>query len=153
MSQVIVLSERDNSTKYPIDIVKRVFVDWDFATLCCAQKNANSDKNLFYYLNEIPFEGEVTVQDCDISRSGEEIIISYLFGEVYATIKLEEDFYEEWHHEEVPPKTMFDLKVASITIENTDIKDLNLSKELVRKIEHEADNYKNEKVQEYYDRE
>jgi len=48
---------------------------------------------------------------------------------------------------------MFDLKVASITIENTDIKDLNLSKELVRKIEHEADNYKNEKVQEYYDRE
>ena len=124
MSQVIVLSERDSSTKYPIDIVKRVFVDWDFATLCCAERNANSDKNLFYYLNEIPFEGEVT----------------------------EEDFYEEWHHEDVPPTTMFDLKVASITIENTNIKDLNLSKELVKRIKHEADNYRDEKVNEYYER-
>ena len=153
MSQVIVLSERDSSTKYPIDIVKRVFVDWDFATLCCAQKNANSDKNLSYYLNEIPFEGEITVQDCDVSHWGDEITISYLFGDIIALVKLEEDSYEEWYHEEAPPTIMFDLKVASITIENTDIKDLNLSKELVRKIEHEADNYKNEKVQEYYDRE
>lgn len=152
MSQVIVLSQTDSNFKYPITTVKRVFADWDYATLCCAERNANAGKNLSYYLNEIPFEGEVTVEDCDVSRSGEEITISYVFGEVCATIELEKDYYEEMCHEDASPTTIFDLKVASITIENTDIKDLNLSKELVRKIEHEADNYKDEKVEEYYER-
>ena len=70
----------------------------------------------------------------------------------YNGVEVEEDFYEEWHHEDVPPTTMFDLKVASITIENTNIKDLNLSKELVKRIKHEADNYRDEKVNEYYER-
>ena len=56
------------------------------------------------------------------------------------------------YHEDSSPTTIFDLKVASITIENTDIKHLNLSRELVKRIEHEADNYKDEKVNEYYGR-
>lgn len=152
MNQVIVLSQTDSNFKYPITIVKRVFVDWDYATLCCAERNANAGKNLSYYLNEIPFEGEITVEDCDVSYSGDEITISYVFGEVTALIKLEEDSYEEINHEENTATVIFDLKVDSIVIGNTDIKDLNLSKELVRKIEHEADNYKDEKVEEYYER-
>ena len=152
MNQVIVLSQTDSNFKYPISVVKRVFADWDYATLCCAERNANAGKNLSYHLNEIPFEGEVTVEDCDVSRSGEEITISYLFGEVHATIELEKDYYDEMYHEDSSPTTIFDLKVASITIENTDIKHLNLSRELVKRIEHEADNYKDEKVNEYYGR-
>ena len=42
MKNVILLLEKDVSSETPIIDVRKAFADWDYATLCCAERNETS---------------------------------------------------------------------------------------------------------------
>jgi hypothetical protein len=80
-----------------------------------------------------------------MDRSGEEIVFTNSTGDsLYLYIKTSKEVYEERFHEEAFPHTTMVAVVDDILIDGTSISDLNLSDEIVRKIRHEADNYKEE---------
>jgi hypothetical protein len=147
MNSVIVLSEKDNAFKSPVVIIRRVFADWDLATLYCAKSNFESTDKSYFYLTEVPFEGEISAGDCEISHCGEEITICWGEDEIIAEVKLEQDVDEELFHQECPPNTKPTYNVESITICGTALDNLRISDELKRAIEHEADNYRDEMIE------
>ena len=80
------------------------------------------------------------------------MFISYESDEIVAIVELEDDSYESIFNEEGNYTETYDLSVKTITIAGTDLSVLNLSKEFKQEIEHEAELYRDEVVQDYYDR-
>ena len=152
MKNVILLLEKDVSSETPIIDVRKAFADWDYATLCCAERNETAIKDTYFYLKEVPFEGEAFSEEYNIYHSGEEVFISYESDEIVAIVELEDDSYESIFNEEGNYTETYDLSVKTITIAGTDLSVLNLSKEFKQEIEHEAELYRDEVVQDYYDR-
>jgi hypothetical protein len=149
MSTVIVLMEKDHTFKVPFAKAIKVFSDWDMASLICADKNFESTDKTYYYLQEVPFDQDLECVDVDISHSGPEIKIS--FGEdneVYAEVELEPDTYEDYFNENCPPNILPTYNVKSVTLCGTEVDNLKISDDLKRKIQHEAENYRDEMIEE-----
>jgi hypothetical protein len=149
MKTVILLMVRDTNGRVALTKPINSFNDWDWATLHCAKLNQIKKPLIGYYLQEIPFCGELEpANEFFITREDEEICISGPNdNKVYAYVKLQNEIVEEYYHESMPPYKSPSFNVDTITICGTELKNLKLSEDLIRSIEHEADNYKEEMIE------
>lgn len=148
MKSIILLMEKNTMGVFTINSPIKAFTDWDWATLQCAKYNQIKKSLIAYYLHEISFAGDIDSNDFWITRKADEICINGPDdSEVYAIVKLEATTYEEHFHEEAPTEQVPTYEVDTIIICGTELKNLKLSDELVRSIEHEADNYKEEMIE------
>lgn len=137
----IILVEVNN----PYSSNKGVYLNRDWAVLKCAELQSKATANQYYHLDTVPLYGDVEDPIIDIDRSGEEIVFTSSNGDsLYLYIKTSNEVYEERFHEEAFPHTTMVTVVDDILIHGTSISDLSLSDDIVRKIKHEADNYKEE---------
>lgn len=122
-----------------------VFLNWDWAVLKCAKLNSGATNNQYFHLDRVPLNSDTSEAEVFIDREGDEIIFSNEDGEtLYLYIKTSNDVHEERFHEEVLPDRYIVAVVDDVKICGTSISDLPLSDETKRKIEHEAENYKEE---------
>jgi hypothetical protein len=129
----------------PYSSNKGVYLNRDWAVLKCAELQSKATANQYYHLDTVPLYGDVEDPIIDIDRSGEEIVFTSSNGDsLYLYIKTSNEVYEERFHEEAFPHTTMVTVVDDILIHGTSISDLSLSDDIVRKIKHEADNYKEE---------
>jgi hypothetical protein len=102
-----------------------VYTSYDFATLKCAMRNALAPEKTHYYLNEVSLVDEDLSNDEGFFISRKNNIISIEKDDLEVAILIRPDY--------------------SLDLCGTDIRDLKLSEELIRALEHEASNYKDEK--------
>lgn len=141
LMQNITFRDHNSLTK-----VVKIFADIEHATLACAQKNfsVKESENQYYFLQEVPFEGEFKGLVFDVTRTGSEICISWGEDEVFAYIEVESDLEEELYHESCPPDYVPIYRIKSIDICGTDIDDLNIGENLKHELYRHAENYKEE---------
>ena len=143
MDNIILLIEKDSNFKQSLMIVKQGFSDWDWATLQCAKANSTSGKGEHFYLQEVPFQGKIENNLCEVVRSKDEIeILDFEGAKISVDVSLSTSTNEEYYHESVPPDITPIYEIDEITICGTLLKDLNLSKELITEIERVAENYR-----------
>lgn len=102
-----------------------VYSSYNLATLMCAMKNSLAPSRTHYYLNEVPLVDEDLSNDEGFFISRKNNIISIEKDDLEIAILIRPDY--------------------SLDLCGTDIRDLKLSEDFIRALEHEASNYKDEK--------
>jgi hypothetical protein len=153
MNSIILLIEYDTNGVYPLRRPVKAFDNWDWATLMCAKKNQLKTPLVKWYLEEIPFENSSANKGAmhfQIDRDKGELKITSDVEdeEVYVDITLTASYVEEYYHESQPPRKVPSFEIDSIKICGTDIDILKISEELTRAIKAEAENYKEEMIEE-----
>jgi len=148
MSKNIILLFNKNLASGEIETVKG-FSNWDWAELQLiniAKENLFSSNN--YYLKEIPFIGETESGEIEVTASGSELVLKYKDETLYGEIEIIGSTYEEWTHQEIPPKQIPTIEIEDILICGESLNRLKLSKELKKDIEYLAEKYKEEREKE-----
>tara|TARA_R100001163_G_scaffold12605_1_gene11730 strand:+ start:2926 stop:3369 length:444 start_codon:yes stop_codon:yes gene_type:complete len=146
MKKITVLSEKDNG--YPITNVKKVFLDQTTATLACARLNSNTTVDKFFWMDEIELVEKSDINDIELFRSEDEIEICFDDGDpVIAEINLKSEGDEVRFHEEGIADTIRILVVKDVRICGTDIKNLFIDEKLKERIYNEAENYRQERLE------
>jgi hypothetical protein len=146
MKKITVLSEKDNG--YPITNVKKVFLDQTTATLACARLNSNTTVDKFFWMDEIELVEKSDINDIELFRSGDEIEICFDDEDpVIAEINLKSEGDEVRFHEEGIADTISILVVKDVRICGTDIKNLFIDEKLKERIYNEAENYRQERLE------
>lgn len=137
--ETFVIIKKNTGTNRVIETPVKSYMNRDNAVLNCAALNeSESNEDTTYHLTAIPHSEAETIE---AYREGMEV---YLMDEdgvrVYIDVETDSTPHEIPRHESGVYDLVPDVSVSSIKINGTYYKDLKLSKELERDIEHQADN-------------
>jgi len=137
--EAIIIIKKNAGTNRVIETPVESFINRDSAVLKCAVLNRDeSNKDTTYHICEVEHNESETV---DAYRMKDQVFIEDEDGnEIEVDVETEADVHEMPFHETQAPDLIPFVKIKSISVYGTDLKHLDLSKELKRDIEHQADN-------------